>query len=82
MKGTQMLALNKSVGIQLHLISFKWTVYRNMARIQRLKMRFICLIQLKVKRFLILDVEVGIRCNIWRNMVQKNCGDLIFEHTN
>ena len=49
MKGTQMLALNKSVGIQLHLISFKWIVYRNMARIQRLKMRFICSIQLKVK---------------------------------
>ena len=77
MEGTQMLSLNKSVGIQLHLISFKWIVYRNMARIQRLKMRFICLIQLKVKRFLILDVEVGIRCNIWRNVVQKNCGDWI-----
>ena len=49
MKGTQMIALNKSVGIQLPNPSFKWIVYRNMAHIQRLKMKFICLIQLKVK---------------------------------
>ena len=49
MEGTQMLALNKSVGIQLHHISFKWIVYRNTDRIRRLKMKFICSIQLEIK---------------------------------
>ena len=81
MKGTQMIALNKSVGIQLHLISFKWIVYRNIPYTAS-EDEIHLFDSIKGKRFLILDVEVGIRCNIWRNMAQKNCGDLIFRAHN
>ncbi|KZD41882.1 Ubiquinone/menaquinone biosynthesis methyltransferase UBIE [Bacillus cereus] len=53
MESTQMLALNKKCWDTVAPYFFKWIVYRNMVRIQRLKMRFICSIQSEIKRFLI-----------------------------
>ena len=81
MKGTQMLALNKSVGIQLHLI-FQVDCLPKYGPYTASEDEIHLFDSIKDKRYLILGVEVDIRCSIWRNMAQKNCGDLIFENTN
>ena len=78
MKGTQMIALNKKCWDTVAPYFFQVDCLPKYGPYTASEDEIHLFDSIKGKRFLILDVEVGIRCNIWRNMAQKNCGDLIF----
>lgn len=79
MKGTQMLALNKKCWDTVAPYFFQVDCLPKYGPYTASEDEIHLFDSIKGKRYLILDVGVGIRCNIWLNMALRKYGGLIFQ---
>ena len=74
MKGTQMLALNKKCWDTVAPYFFQVDCLPKYGPYTASEDEIHLFDSIKGKRYLILDVGVGIRCNIWLNMALRKYG--------